>query len=341
MKACAVFACGLVVLLTARANSQTQARDVSPASRISNRSDLSPYDIKRLIDEDADFSLQDYWRRLKIEPSFFDKCAEMEDAELIAERLDDDRDKELLLRLQKSWTTRYVLYKQRHNKEGRVDWSYVAYLDLENQKYAPPQHRIEYERNSGKERWFVVRARTTWGTGVSGHADQWYKITDKGFTLELTYPAEGYESQEWNGVCSRNISFEDSRLQNITSGTMVMVVFKVEFDCYEPDVGGAKFNKKQTIFFLRPNDSTKFTLDEPSSQITGEVFDAVFNTGAEMLNHETFLQYNFAELAIIADQGSSENRQWLRSFLDKCPDVHKKRELLQFLSAQTPPKEKQ
>ncbi len=320
-----------LLLMLHKSDAQRQSQTSVVVSQSSQQPVLSPYDIKRLVDEDDESSLQPYWQQLKIKPGAFVKPGEIDSADLFAEHFDNELGKELLLRLHNDWITRYVLYKQHRIKEGRVEWRYVNYLDLEYQKYGPPEHRIEYERNKGQERWLVISSQTASGTGVSANSDEWYKVSDKGFEQVLSYPAKGYESQYWSGVCGRNLSSKVDRVEKTDGDTTVRVELSIKFDCDNGEDGDAEFSKQQKLLFVKPDKATEFALDTEASKITESDLNAVFDTGVESLTPEIFLKYNAPELTKIAANGSKENKQWLRTFLDKCSDIVEKQQLQQLL----------
>jgi len=294
---------------------------------------LSPYDIKRLIDEESNESLESYWQQLGVKPSYFAKCEEIDNADLFAAELDGKRGNELLLRLHNDWTTRFVLYVQHRNEDESIEWRYVDLLDLDYQKYAPAEYRTQYEQNGGKE-WLIISPRTASGTGVSAHSDSWYEITAKGFNEVLTYPKEGREEQDWTGTCERKVSSEITRSAKIEGGVEVEVKMTIAFTCFAPqnyDVGDFEFGKEQPLFFSRINSEKNFALDEAKSKITKEELAAVFDIGSQSLTPEIFLKYNLPELEKAVTQSNVATRNWLRAFLDNCGESSEKRQLQRLL----------
>lgn len=294
---------------------------------------LSPYDVKRLIDEESNNSLENYWQQLGVKPSYFAKCEEIDNADLFAEEFDGKRGNELLLRLHSGWTTRFALYVKRFREDESVEWRYVDLLDLEYQKYAPAEHRTQYEERGGKK-WLIISPRTASGTEVSAHSDTWYEITAKGFNEVLTYPKEGREDQYWTGTCERNVSSEVTRSAKTEGGDEVEVKMKIGFTCFAPqnyDVGDFEFSKEQPLFFSRIKSKGKFALDEAKSKITKEELAAVFDIGSESLTPEIFLKYNLPELEKAVTQSNEGTRNWLRAFLDICGESNEKQQLQQLL----------
>ncbi len=321
--------CAMVIAQKSSINSADTNQKKKHASPL-----LSPYDVKRLIDEESSESLESYWQQLGVKPSHFAKCEEMDNADLFAAELDGKRGNELLLRLHNDWTTRFIIYAQHRNEDESIEWRYVDLLDLEYQKYAPAEYRTQYEQNGSKE-WLIISPRTVSGTGVSAHSDSWYEITAKGFNEVLTYPKEGYEDQNWTGTCMRKVSSEITRSAKIEGSGEVEVKMTIAFTCFAPqnyDVGDFEFSKEQPLFFSRINSKENFTLDEAKSKISKEELAAVFDIGSESLTPEIFLKYNLPELEKVAAQSNEGARNWLRSLLDKCGESSEKRQLQQLLS---------
>lgn len=321
--------CAMVIAQKSLTNSADTNQKKKHASPL-----LSPYDVKRLIDEQSNESLESYWRKLGVKPSYFAMCEEIDNADLFAEELDGKRGNELLLRLHNEWTTRFVLYVQHLREDESVEWRHVDLLDLEYQKYAPAEYRTQYEENGGKK-WLIISPRTASGTGVSAHSDSWYRITAKGFNEVLTYPKEGHEDQNWTETCERNVSSEITRNAKTESGDEIEVKMTIVFNCFAPqnyDVGDFEFSKEQPLFFSRINSKGNFALDEAKSKITKEVLDAVFDIGSESLTPDIFLKYNLPELEKAVTQSNEGARNWLRSLLDKCGESSEKRQLQQLLS---------
>jgi hypothetical protein len=158
---------------------------------------VSPYEIKRYVDQhksDEYVSLAEYWKRLRIDIEEWQKYGKCEVAIFEVEPGSGEA-ADIMLRLydQSGWSmggTRYLLFKP-ISVANETEWKLLGHIDLQDQRYAEPQHRFIA---SGPAHWLVLTILAGRGSGYCLYYDEWYEIDDNGVKLVLSYPSNKFLS---------------------------------------------------------------------------------------------------------------------------------------------------
>ena len=304
-----------------------------PARRKPNS--ISPYKIKEQIDQqqqDEHISLEEYWKRLGIETERWGKYGKCE-VEVFELELDREEGPEVILRLydDSGWSmggTRYLVFKPGTDDHG-TEWKLLGHIDLEDQRYSIPEHRVI---SSGESRWLVLRALTGRGSGYGLYLDQWYEFTDGGIRIVLKYPSKK--------ILARTkplpiLEAESKIISAITESgtTKVAVEFSasyVLFDNGQADQKTNLWNKKQKSVFIQKAESEEFKFVPKESELSEEELNTVYN--GEGPSNSEILRYNYRDLEKIALGKDETIHEWLRLYLKECKDTQEKENLLKVLA---------
>lgn len=87
------------------------------------------------------------------------------------------------------------------------------------------------------------------------------------------------------------------------------------------------FAKRAQVNFVWDENDGKFAVDQPTSNVSAE---EVMSTFAEA-DEARFIRYNLSAFVRLARGASTEQRQWLKSAIDRVPDGSQKAALIQAL----------
>src|SRR5262245_42122606 len=240
---------------------------------------LSPYEIQRVVNNNRikwekfkisePVDLKPFWNTLGIESdgegAIFNVCESSCEAHTFNLQLDDNPDREVLLKITKSFNfCRFLLFKKmssHHDKNNR--WKFLGYIDHEN-RYALARHTVVH---SNSKHWLIIRGQTGSGTGYAAYADTWYEVSEKGIKSVLEYPAEVEENPFPEGL-SRELRTKVAHHQASQKPLTMVVEFSMSYKGLDDMIGVYPylFSKRQRVFFRWDSKVKKFVFDEVHSK---------------------------------------------------------------------------
>jgi len=303
----------------------------------SGQDPVSPSEIKQYIEEhqkDECVSLAAYWKRLGIDTEEWEKYGTCE-AAIFELALGRGEATTVMMRLydQSGWSmggTRYLFFKP-FATAHQTEWRLLGYLDIEDQRYEVPEHRVI---TSGADRWLLFTVLATRGSGYSLHCDEWYEIDDDGVRLVLSYPSG--KSSTLSVRVPTTVLEASSKIISATTEadrTRVAIEFTATYVLYagaDSDDNIQLWAKTQSAVFARSSRQERFRLDARQSRLSDKEFDAIYD-GEGPTNSE-ILRYNFYDLERIATGANERAKAWLSSYLGECEDTNERERLLDALA---------
>jgi hypothetical protein len=298
-------------------------------------SSFSPSEIKKFVGANGDVNLNPIWNFYGVKPEPFERYNQpyiSYAAEVLPVALDSDASvDDAFLRVSLGDSYRFLLFKGQGGGGGENGgWKYFGYVDIDAQRYAPPEPEVVFGKDGA---WLSMKALWGRGTGVSLYGKTWYEISGDGKELKavLFYPVQGHAHSCESQSASR--SFDSKMIEHgeVQGNYEVRVEFSVSYD-----VGGCGgrdyqdktpflFSKTQKATYVRNAKAGKFVLAKAKSELSIEEIEAVYYI--DSLDDEGFLKYNFQELMNLASRGDVKQKEWLRHFLLPLPDSKRKRAL--------------
>ncbi len=282
-------------------------------------SDLNPRTIEYFIDQHPQANLKRLWERLRIvEGVSADWLCSNCKAHLFHYNLDEDTDKELLLRIADPMreSYRYLIFKRLTN----LDTKLLGYIDARG-KYRPSTHVVML---SGGKAWLAVESQAANGSGLAAYRQTIYQVSSDGVKPAVSYFSEisqsGLAPFPGRHIVGYPVSCEiqDGRVKATVSYT-------VEYAAQDVTL----FEKQQTAVLVGAVASGRTRLDTTGSNIARHEFETIFNF--DSMGEEDFLNYNRSELRAIAVGRDAIKKKWLKRYLDECGDSSGQRELLALL----------
>lgn len=313
---------------------QTEPARSSDERTISNMFSLSPYAIEWLIDIDDHADLNRIWRRLGIDvdASTDYRCKGDCDAETFDINASGEASSGtvvLKIHFESAHVYQYLFFKRaKHGERAGGEWKFIGNIDSNNQRTAPPQHRIE----RGDERaWFAIREQQGQSSGGVNYIEKWYEIEESQIRQVLSYPVQGdiIPCQNQLGRAYKSIPLRHDLENGVyTIPVQFMVSYNIS-DCSRRDDSPSLFAKGQKAYFVWNAEKKRFALDRSRSEITDQELNAVYS--ASLLSAENFIEYNFNELLETAKGADRTRKDWLTKFLASLPDSARKTALQQAI----------
>ncbi|HKS41332.1 MAG TPA: hypothetical protein VJX74_12035 [Blastocatellia bacterium] len=279
----------------------------------------SPHLIEWFIDVNENVDLKQIWALLKIEISADMSYRCKGDCE--AETFDIDPGKTVALRIsyKDGNSHQYLFFKRTKSDSTDETWQFIGNIPA----HGPPEYRIE----KGDDRtWFLMKELR----GREAYAEVWYEIKEKEVREVLSYPIQGQSV-----FCQNNLTrtygtllFRHDFENGIYTVPIQFILTYHITDCNKKE-GARLFAKGQKAYFVWDDGKQRFILDKSRSEVTEEELGSVYNN--ERLSGEKLIEHNFAELSKIAKFGDSEQKRWLRIFLNSLKDSPQKLALQQAL----------
>lgn len=306
---------------------------------------ISPYEIKRLVDENhkaaerhqwEELPLETIWNQLDVHPPDSDstivKCNGDCRADVVTLELDGKPGAETMLILDSWDLCRFLIFKQNLTRRGlSAQWEFMGYIDASSW-YVDPQYRV---LTAGAKRWLVINENYGHGSGFGAYTDSWYEITENGMTNVLSYQSSLYSATWMNekpGISRKTevLKIEDS--EGITT-----VVLK-SYTSYEGFLEATTelsplWSNKRTATFLKGRGMHEFVFDSPHSEMAQAELSADYG---EAITDEEVLKYNYMELNKLAAGGNAKQKEWLRSYLAACDDTIERESLQSVLEGTQP-----
>jgi len=295
---------------------------------------LSPYLIEWYLDINEGADLKQIWRSLKIEvpgdlPSRCDGDCSTETFDI--ETSDEEMGEIVALKIsfERGGFYQYLIFrKARFDSGDKEEWKFLGRIDSRNQRDGPPEHRVEH--GSGRT-WLVIRE--LWGrkSAAMARGEVWYEVNERAIKRVLSYPIEGHDKPCENrlGRSYKAILLRHGLEEGVYT---IPVQFLVSYNISDCDRGReprALFGRGQKARYVWNEEKGRFILDSALSDITEEEMGSVYSL--EGSSREQFVELNFDALSVMAKEGDSKQKGWLRDFLTSLPDSSRKTALQQSL----------
>ena len=175
-----------------------------------------------------------------------------------------------------------------------------------------------------------VRSRPGSGSGVYLASITWFLFNRDTVATVLDYPLEG-AVVGWGLSYEREFSSLTTYRGESGGQFAVEATFSATFSngLYEQLPGlGELFSYEEPVRFVLDPGTKTFAVDPAHSGLTMDQIQGLFNDA-----EDGFLEHNTGRLSQLATQGTDEQRQWLRLFLDACSDSPAKTDMLKLLDA--------
>lgn len=308
--------------------------DEGDAESVSPFESVSPYEIKRQIDDynrgdgDKEQDLEAVWKKLRIDSPDTDQCPGCVQVELFVVEIDGKPGTEVILKLElgNHNCCRYLIFNQttittRSRKE--TTWKFIGKIDHDFNRYEMAEHRIFHNHDT---RLLIIRGQTASGTGVASYDDTWYQVSEDGIKKVLTSMNSGH--LDMAGGFARDVEATVITRRSAREPRSIEIEYAVRYVSTDNSRSEKMelFTKQQRINYVWDSDIKEYVFDSSRSEISEDELDVVYNLGS--MSNEEFLKCNLDELNKIAIGRSSWRREWLRKFLATCSDT-KERELLE------------
>lgn len=276
--------------------------------------------IERRINRGGPDAVTSVWRELHVGSGLF-----IERAPPRARRLIVDGGRQFasvgLIELTNGWDWQYLVFR----RDG-VNWTFLGFADLYQQKYQPPSYRVV--RGKDDQSWLVIRALAGSGSGVAAYVDTWHNLVSQGLISVLEYPGRGHVVG-WGLPFDREYSSKFLKGREVDGKYTIEIQFDAKyFDGYN-DLEQRRwlFAVPRKAVFVWNEETRRFNLNPLKSEISEEQIEGLFNDGSD-----GFLKHNYDELVKLAKYGNSASRSWLTRFLGECKDNSKKDALHEYIS---------
>lgn len=307
---------------------------------------ISPYEIKRLIDENNraglrqqsdDLDLTTIWEKLNIEFSddvdgTYDNCNRSCKAEIQRVELDGTPGGEILFKLNYGtlWTLHLIFRRVAARNTSDSGWELLGYLPYVNgAPFIPPSHRVV---THGENHWLIIKYVSGHGSAYGSDAEDWYEVGEKGVLQILTY-----QSGLYLGFANPTIDNDTQvlKVEDRDGITALSLQASTTYGYYEM-LGEKNYHlwtAKRIVTFIKGPGMRKFIFDQPHSELTEDAFNS---TEDALASSKDILKYNYRELATLAARGNAKQKDWLRSYLDTCDESPEKQSLQTALGDKQP-----
>lgn len=306
---------------------------------------ISPYEIKKLVDEDMLSSCQlngytgyvdfgSVWEKLNLEinhdsADFPENCSSSAKAYLFPIELDGRPGNEIVLQLDFGIpeATLYLIFNHTGHTSNTA-WNLLGSIPFSfGAPFMPPSHKVITD---GQHHWLVIEYSTGHGSAFGTSAEDWYEVSDNGVSKVLSY-----RSGLYLGMGNPTIDSDTKVLKcEHRDGTSTVILqTSISYGSYDVPYTGDEplplWTSKWQATYLKLPGMREFIPDTFRSP-TVEEFDMLDKYGEVKLNHD-FLKYNYAELAKIATLGDKKRKEWLRAFLEEREECIEKQSLQKLL----------
>jgi hypothetical protein len=303
--------------------------------------EISPYEIKRLIDENkrtaarrSELDVKPIWEQLNIQDdgksSFtMDQCNGYCSADIFTHELDGKPGKETVLRLSAAatWGYRYLIFKQDNSQRGADSvWILLGYVDA-FVRYSNPRHRV---MTAGRQRWLAIEYVSGYGSGFGSGAENWYEVTADGVKKVLSYQTYLYQGLHHPEIDRQATVTKVEQRDGIA---IVSIRTSTSYGGLLEDLNERfpLWTARRQGTFIKGPGMREFIFDALHSEIASEEVDPYYG-GDGGISAEELLKYNYRELARLAGKGTYEQGLWLRRYLDTCDDSVEKQSLRKILA---------
>lgn len=292
---------------------------------------LSPYEIARVVKRSSQLmaerravltvDLASTWKRLDIEPSYFETCEGNCEATIFTHELDGDAGEEILLKLIKTDNVcRYVLF--RGSPTAELEPKLIGHVDHDFNRYQMSTHRVV---NAAGKNWLVIRGQGGSGSGFSRYSETWYEVRRKSLRSVLHYPESGRASS-WPRGSSREFQAEvvaSPQTEERDEKPVLTIRYSVSYSMNES-------GEKENALLFENEHHARYVWNERkrefvfAAQLSDVAEDEIFAIAGyedpelEISSYDVFFKYNLKSLLKIARGQDGERKNWLRQSLEDC-----------------------
>jgi hypothetical protein len=189
-------------------------------------------------------------------------------------------------------------------------WRLARYADTDA-RYDVPAYRLESLRGGV----FLVVEHDTGGTGMYERGDAWYQLAPHADGVALDLPTNGHDeliavraagadfhllTHEWESNVAHRPDARDNALR---------VALTARYKLWNGDDASAieVFTRQQTAAFAWDGAGGRFKFDPAQSDLSEQEFRDVYR--AEGMNAEAFARDNAADVNLILDRGTDEEKR--------------------------------
>lgn len=300
---------------------------------------ISPFEIKRLIDENNRAALRQQASELDLAPVrtrlmmgdddagfHYGKCDGNCEAYIMTPELDWEPGSEVLLRLHaaETWGYCYLIFKRPESAGG--DWVLIGHVDTFN-RWNGPQQKVTA---IGSQRWLVLGRTPYQGTWGNSHANDWYEVGDDGVVVPvLSYQTELSVVGETDKPATKRTTRVLSMDSRDGIDTVVLQVSS-SYTSYNNEANEPLrlWSDKRKATFIKGPRMDRFIFDSLRSEVGEKELDPDYPLDGAAITNEEFLKYNYRELLKIAYERWTTRKDWLFEFLKSCGDTVEKQSLL-------------
>ena len=284
-----------------------------------------PFSIANFLRAHPNAKLGPLWRRLGIpkdDPYYSDDACSYCEPNTFEYNLDGDSVPEVVLQIKESFaeSVKYLIFKQTRHDNADL----IGHVEVWT-KYDSSDPVL---LASNGQTWLIIEGTAATGSGLGAWTDTVYDVSNGRVKPLATYLGRvrqtghlGFPSMEF---VAAPVSGE------VKDGNFILTLsFTLQYS--GRTLGDLPlFTKKQKVVLVNSLKSRSYRVDEARSEMSPVEFESIYNF--DSLNEADFLRYNRFELFAIALGNDAEKKQWLREFLDTCPNYPVKRELMVGLS---------
>jgi hypothetical protein len=278
---------------------------------------ISPYEIKRLVDEhnrlaatdDSEpFDLGSIWEQLGIEndEGEFKNCER--DCRVTITDFSHALRKSKLVVVAGPLSNRYLIFQLTANRIWRI----IGFTDF-SVRWTEPTYRIV---SAGGERWLAIEGISGHGSGFGSTSVFWYKASETGLALELSYQSSVFLSGDY-----LRIQRDTKMLSTVSSGEITTVILKssTSYSAYtDSDSEIRLWTAERRTTFRKGPGMQEFQFDPFQSEMDEKL---LLPQNEEDLSQAEFLKYNYPELVRLALGNDSRRREWLRKYLESSDET--------------------
>lgn len=299
---------------------------------------ISPYEIKRLVDENnravrrgqtSELDLAPIWNRLWISGDDagvpHGRCNGNCEAYIMTLELDGKPGREVLLRFHAAVTWEYCYLVFQQQDRTSADWVLLGHIDTFN-KWDDPQQKVTA---AGTQRWLVLGRTSGYGSGFASYTNDWYEVGKDGVV-----PVLSYQTHLFLGAGADPVTDREAKVLSVDDrGGITTVVLQVSTSYISYNEEHERiplWSDKRKATFIKGPWMERFIFDPFGSEITEEELKPEYPSygDAKPITNEEFLKYNYRELLKIAKERWTRRKDWLIDFLKTCGDSVEKQSLL-------------
>lgn len=312
--------------------------------------EISPYEIKRLIDENRRKSAQQpeldfkpIREQLNIKPAGGDSSTMDQDndyinayskADIFTHELDGQQGKEIILRLYVgvTWACHYLIFKEDDSQRGAEPaWILLGYVNAFI-RHSDPKHRV---LTAGPHRWLAIERVTGYGSGGFGSgAEDWYEVGADGVKKVLSYQTCLYIGLHNPDIERHSTVTKVEYREGIAT---IVIQTSTSYKGFMEEFGDRfpLWLGRRRMTFIKGPGMSEFVLDTRHSELLAEELDPYYGSDA-CISDEDFLKYNYRELTKLAVSGNAKQKEWLHNYLKQCNETPENKSLQIALGGRQP-----